>query len=136
MSKEIGKVGVLFVDDEELSRKYFKRFFGRNYEVFCAEDGQAGLEVFFANKDKIGIIVSDQMMPIMTGLELLEAARKQDDDVVRVLSTAYADSEEVAAAINSKLVEYFISKPWDLPILEETLAQAKVQSLKQVEPAA
>lgn len=136
MNEDLGSVGILFVDDEELSRKYFKRFFGQRFPVFCAEDGKSAIEVFLAHREQIGIVVSDQMMPVMTGLALLEEIRKIDGLAVRILSTAYADSEEVEHAKESGLVEYFITKPWDLPKLEETLADAKEHRSQRTESAA
>jgi CheY-like chemotaxis protein len=90
-----------------------------------AADGKEGLECFLANQDRIGIVVTDQMMPEMTGLELLEHLQSEGATAVRVLSTAYADSAEVEAATSSGLVELFISKPWDLPELESILEQAE-----------
>ena len=124
MSEPMSKPAVLFVDDETLSRKYFSRFFGKTYEVLTAGDGQEGLECYHANRDRIGIVVTDQMMPEMTGLEFLAQLEAEGSQVVRVLSTAYADSAEVAEASERGLVEFFITKPWDLPELESLLEQA------------
>lgn len=136
MSEERSKPVILFVDDEELSRKYFKRFFAQDYEVLCAENGRAGFELFRAHREEIGIVVTDQMMPEMTGIELLQILREEEKSVVRILSTAYADSEAVALGLKSGLIEFFVTKPWDLMNLEETLRQAVTRRVELAESAA
>jgi two-component system probable response regulator PhcQ len=136
MNEEPSKPVILFVDDEELSRKYFKRFFAENYEVLCAENGRAGFELFRAHREEIGIVVTDQMMPEMRGIELLQNLREEEESVVRILSSAYADSEEVAIGLENGLIEFFVTKPWDLVNLEETLRQAVTRRVALAESAA
>ena len=71
---------ILFVDDEDKSRKYFRRIFGRKYEVLIASNGQEAMEVIEQRRREIGMVVTDQIMPRATGLEVLanveRAARK------------------------------------------------------------
>ena len=115
---------ILFIDDEEKSRKYFGKIFRRQFEVMVAEDGEEGLSMLKERREEIGLVVTDQMMPRMTGLELLAEVKKVGPEVIRVMSTAYADSELVAAAIRDKLIEFFIRKPWDIEIVSATLEEA------------
>lgn len=63
---------VLFVDDEEKSRKYFQRVFGEGREILTASNGREALEVYERHAAQIGIVVTDQIMPRLTGLQLLE----------------------------------------------------------------
>ena len=63
---------VLFVDDEQKTRKYFAKLFGKTFRIVLAEDGVAGLERFREYQDEIGVVVTDQRMPNETGSEFLE----------------------------------------------------------------
>lgn len=120
---------MLFVDDEAKSRKYFSRIFGRDYEILVAEDGEEGVEMMNSEAGKeISVIVTDQIMPKMTGLDLLKVVSESRPKIVRVLSTAYTESSLVEEAVSSGLIDYFISKPWDIPKLEATLKQAAMHS--------
>ena len=121
----VSEVVVLFVDDEAKSRKYFARIFGRRYQVILAEDGVDALELALGSEDaRIGVVVTDQIMPRMTGLDLLERLNEHNPHMVRVLSTAYTDSDLVSEAVTSRLIDYFIGKPWDIEKLEKILVQA------------
>ena len=120
---------MLFVDDEAKSRKYFSRIFGRDYEILVAEDGAEGVEMMNSEAGKeISVIVTDQIMPKMTGLDLLKVVSESRPKIVRVLSTAYTESSLVEEVVSSGLIDYFISKPWDIPKLEATLKQAAMHS--------
>ena len=130
------KPAILFVDDEALSRKYFKRFFEREFDVYCAENGKAGLALYHTHREEIGIVVTDQMMPEMTGIDFLQVLHKEGAPVARILSTAYADSDEVAAALESGLIEFYITKPWDLAMLEDILRKAKRRWNESIESVA
>ncbi|MBC8127660.1 MAG: response regulator [Gloeobacteraceae cyanobacterium ES-bin-144] len=116
---------ILFVDDEEKSRKYFKIIFGRGRNVVVANDGVHALEIL--NQDhsgRIGVIVTDQIMPRMTGIEMLRLATERNPYYVRVLSTAYTDSELVANAVKNGLIDYFVGKPWSIQKLGEIIESA------------
>ena len=117
---------VLFVDDEEKSRKYFQRVFGRTWNVVVVEDGRRALELYEQLGDRVRVVVTDQIMPRLTGLELLRVLRDKGASVVRVLSTAYTDSALVEEAVGEGLIDYFVGKPWDLEKMEEVLEQAEV----------
>ena len=115
---------ILFVDDEEMSRKYFRRIFRGTFEVLMACDGKEALEIFHENRKEIGMVVTDQIMPRVTGLDVLSEIEKQAPEVIRVLSTAYADSDLVAEAARNGLMDYFVVKPWDIERLGSILEQA------------
>ena len=119
---------ILFVDDEEKSRKYFRRIFREHFEIIVAGDGQEALEIFQARRDEIGMVVTDQMMPGKSGLEFLREVQQLGPEVVRILSTAYADSEQVAEAARSGLIEYFVQKPWDIERVVALLKEASAPS--------
>jgi DNA-binding NtrC family response regulator len=115
---------ILFIDDEEITRKYFRRIFRRQFEVMMACDGKEGLEVFAERSTEIGIVVTDQIMPRMTGLDVLAEIEKAAPEVIRILSTAYADSELVAEAARTGLIDYFVVKPWDIERVSSIFEQA------------
>ena len=76
---------VLFVDDEEKTRKYFRRLFGDKFNILVANDGMQGLEVFTENIDNIAVVVTDQRMPNMTGSQLLEKVSELKPSCIRIL---------------------------------------------------
>jgi CheY-like chemotaxis protein len=115
---------ILFVDDEANSRKYFHRLFGREFRILEAEDGVQALEVFRENADDIAIIVTDQRMPNETGVGFLSKIATDYPDVIKILSTAYADIDAAIGSVNKGGIFRYITKPWDIPELEITLRRA------------
>ena len=115
---------ILFVDDEEKSRKYFRMIYRRTFKILIAAEGREALQLFTENRKEIGVVVTDQIMPRMTGLDLLGEVESIEPEVIRILSTAYADSELVAEAAQNSLIDYFIVKPWDIERVSATLEQA------------
>ena len=119
------RAAVLFVDDESKSRKYFKRVFGGDREILTATNGCEALELYREHAGAISVVITDQIMPRLTGLELLRELLESGSPVVRILSTAYTDSDLIQEAVNGGLVDYFVGKPWDLEKLEVVLLQAE-----------
>jgi two-component system probable response regulator PhcQ len=115
------KFAILYVDDEEMSLSAFSRAFGDDFRILTANNAQDGLALFEAHKDEIGLLMTDQRMPGETGVWLLERARKLRPRIIRVLVTAFADMDAAIAAVNSGAIYKYVSKPWDPPLLEETL---------------
>jgi two-component system, NtrC family, sensor kinase len=101
---------VLYIDDEPANLIVFEAACGDEFEVLTATSGKEGLELL-ATHD-VGVLLTDQRMPGMTGVEVLEAARAMKPDTVRVLITAYSDINEAVAAINRSHVERYMRKPW------------------------
>lgn len=105
-------IKVLFVDDEENVLKSLKRLFlDTDIEILTALSGKEGLNLLKAGE--VSVIVSDQRMPEMGGVEFLEKAAKISPDSVRILLTGYADIEAVVNAINKSGVYRYITKPWN-----------------------
>jgi len=115
---------VLFVDDEQKTRKYFARLFGKIFRIVLAEDGVAGLERFREHQEEIGVVVTDQRMPNESGTAFLEKVSLLKPDAVRILSTAYADIDAAVDAVNMGGIYRYITKPWEVPELEVTLKRA------------
>lgn len=124
---------VLFVDDEDKTRKYFKRLFGDAFRIILASDGVEALEVLQQHLDEVGLIVTDQRMPNETGLAFLEKASKLKPSLVRILSTAYADIETAIDSVNKGGVYRYVTKPWDVADFEVTLRRAMEYFMLQTE---
>lgn len=115
---------VLIVDDEHNSLKYFARLFGSDFEVLTCTSAEEALAIFEARNGAVAVIVSDHRMPVTTGVTLLTRVKERWPDTVRLLTTAYADTESLAASINDASVHRYISKPWDLDHLRDVLDDA------------
>ena len=115
---------ILYVDDETISLKYFKANFEDRFRIMTAADASEAFRLFELHKDDIGILIADQRMPSMTGVELLEKVRQQRPKMIRMLATAYSDLDAAIAAVNTGAIYKYISKPWDIQELEITLMRA------------
>jgi DNA-binding NtrC family response regulator len=113
---------LLFVDDEPTILTALKVVFRRGYEVLTTTDGEEALQ-WLATR-RIDVIVCDQRMPKITGVEVLSRARFVAPSTIRLLLTGYADSEAVMGAINDGEVHRFLQKPWDNDALRASVEQA------------
>lgn len=114
---------LLLVDDEDHILSALKRLFRRDgYRVLTAGSGAQGLEVLSANA--VDVIVSDQRMPGMTGVEFLRRAKEMRADTVRMTLSGYTDLQSIIDAVNEGAVYKFLTKPWDDVRLREHVAQA------------
>lgn len=121
MRKE--KQPILYVDDEESNLRIFKTAFKRFYKIHTALSGAEGLEILGENPD-INLIITDQKMPKMTGIEFLEKAVEDHPDPIRMILTGFSDVEAIIKAINSGRVYRYITKPWSKDELKITLDKA------------
>ena len=116
---------ILLVDDEVNITKALRRLLMDVdlYDIYIANSGQEALELL-ADEPDVGVIISDQRMPEMTGVEFLQQARKVVPDAVRILLTGYADIEASIAAINEGAVFRYLTKPWEDEDLLQSIAAA------------
>src|SRR5574340_873075 len=104
---------VLLAVERDLRRRYADR-----YRVLRADSGMTALDSLRGLKqrdDSVGLLLADQRMPRMTGVEFLSEAMKLYPDARRVLLTAYADTDAAIRAINEAEVHHYLLKPWDPP---------------------
>jgi thioredoxin reductase (NADPH) len=113
---------LLAVDDDqsvlEAVVQDLRREYGATYRVMRAASGQAALDTLAqlkARQEPVALLLSDQRMPGMSGVEFLERAREPYPEARRVLLTAYADTDAAIRAINSARINYYLNKPWDPP---------------------
>ncbi|WP_219223529.1 response regulator [Pedobacter antarcticus] len=103
-------INVLYVDDEVHNLNSFKAGFRRKFNVFTAESAVEGRKIL--EKELIHVIITDQRMPVTTGIEFLESIIPDFPDPIRILLTGYADINAVIDAINKGQVYKYIQKPW------------------------
>jgi phosphoserine phosphatase RsbU/P len=101
---------ILYVDDEEDNLVVFNSTFRRDYEVHLAKSGMEGLEIM--KKHPIHVIITDQRMPEMTGIQFLEKVIPDYPDSIRMILTGFSDIEAIIQAINTGRVYRYITKPW------------------------
>ncbi len=119
MDVDLRMYPVLFVDDEEPNRIIFEANFGQDLNVIVAGSGEEALAIL--RETTPAVLIADQRMPGMTGVELAEIVREKYPEIVRVIITAYSDSQVVIDAINRGQVSKYLTKPWNLPELREYL---------------
>lgn len=123
-------VKILYVDDEAHNLQAFHANFRRDFTIFTAESGAEGLEIF--KKEDLNIIITDQRMPSMTGIEFLVEAQKIDPEPIRILITGYSDINAVVDSINEGQVYRYLNKPWHYDDLKSTVLSAyEVYSLRK-----
>jgi len=117
------KTKVLYIDDEAFNLQSFKSAFRRSFDVLTASSAEEGKKILKDQFD-IQVVISDQRMPGMTGVELLQEVKDQYPDHIRMLLTGYSDQEAMLDAINKAKVFYYFNKPWDEEEIKQKIAEA------------
>ncbi|HKX83687.1 MAG TPA: HD domain-containing phosphohydrolase [Pyrinomonadaceae bacterium] len=104
------KYKILVVDDEQANTRMLERALRDDYEVVCASSGAEGLELLMIHD--VALIISDQRMPEMTGLDFLIRSAEMRPHCVRIILTGYTDAIALVDALNSGVVYKYITKPW------------------------
>jgi thioredoxin reductase (NADPH) len=138
------KPALLTVDDDpgvaRAVQRDLRRRYGDRYQVLSAQSGQAALDVLgklVLRSQPVAMMVADQRMPGMSGVEFLEAALQQAPSAKRVLLTAYADTSAAIKAINDVSVDHYLLKPWDppeenlYPVLDDLLSEWQAGALAE-----
>jgi len=117
---------LLLVDDEENILRSLTRLLRRDgYTIHTAQSGPQGLALL--EEHPVGVIVSDQRMPEMTGSEFLSEVKARWPDTVRIMLSGYTELGSVTDAINRGAVYKFLTKPWDDDLLRENIRDAFAQ---------
>jgi eukaryotic-like serine/threonine-protein kinase len=125
------KPRLLVVDDEERILSALKSVFRNDYHVFATSDCEHALA--FITKYKMHAIISDQRMPMMTGVELLRRAKEAAPGSMRILLTGYADLAAIVGSINDGEIYRFVAKPWDNNELRAIVREAVSVSIELAE---
>ena len=117
-----GKIKVLYVDDEMNNLVSFKATFRFKFDVMTALSGEEALLIL--NTKKVDVIITDQRMPNMTGIQFLEKVLESHPEPMRLLLTGYADMNAVIDAVNKGKIYYYLAKPWNEVELQTTIEKA------------
>jgi len=117
------KPALLFVDDERRVLTSMRAMFRRDYDVLLADSGHEAIEILQQRND-VHVVVSDQRMPEMTGVELLSSVKVDYPSCMRILLTGYADLEAVEASINESEVFRYLMKPCPTEELKDAVRLA------------
>ena len=122
--KSVSQKVVLFVDDEPLAQKYFKASISPFAEVLTASNPIEAKEILSERRHGISVVVSDERMPLESGVPFLTDVRRSWPFARRVLTSAYADVDNLQDAINEAAIYRFVPKPWNLDQLCDVVRDA------------
>ena len=108
-NSEIFKIPILYVDDEEYNLETFNYLFEEKYKIYTAINAEEGLKVL--KKKNIGLVITDERMPGMSGIEFLSKVVENWPDTVRIIISAYSDAERLLNAINRGHAQEYLLKP-------------------------
>ena len=109
MSKTLPSI--LLVDDEVRVLESLQRLLEDDFDVYLASSPDEAMTVM--TDEWIQVVISDQRMPVMTGVEFLQEVRGRFPDVIRMIISGYTDSEDIITAVNDAGIHQYITKPWD-----------------------
>ena len=113
------KPSILIVDDEKLICMTLERLLSSDYTVYKASNGQEGLDIIRSNGN-IDVVLSDIMMPVMDGIEMIETVRSENKDVIIIAMTAVCSGKNITKVME-KGADAYLLKPFDIPQLEYTI---------------
>ncbi|HET6976362.1 MAG TPA: HD domain-containing phosphohydrolase [Pyrinomonadaceae bacterium] len=113
---------LLIVDDEMPNIRLLERLFQHDYQCLTASSGEEAISLL--DQHEVAVIISDQRMPQMTGIELLKQSADRRPHMVRILLTGYTDYEALVEAVNCGLVYMYVSKPWNNDDLKLRVSRA------------
>lgn len=116
------KPPVLAVDDEEEILRSLQGLLRMEFEVYTAQSGAAAIQIL--RQQPIHVVLSDQRMPEMAGVELLSQTQGEQPNAIRVMFTGYSDIKAVIDAINKGHVFRYLTKPWDSDELLAVIREA------------
>lgn len=113
---------IMIVDDEPANLRLLERLFRRDYTVVAASSGEEALQLL--GQHDVALLITDQRMPGMTGIELLQRTASLRPHMVRIILTGYTDMNALVEAINCGHVYKYMTKPWDNNALRLTVERA------------
>jgi two-component system response regulator HupR/HoxA len=114
--------GILIVDDEAAILESLELTLGQGYRIHTAQTGAAGLELL--EREEIALIIADQVLPSMMGVEFLERAIEINPRAIRILLTGYADIGSLTRAVNEGRIYRYVAKPWEPDEIRLTVKRA------------
>ncbi|HEY4241879.1 MAG TPA: sigma-54 dependent transcriptional regulator [Kofleriaceae bacterium] len=111
MTLDVKRYPILVVDDEQDNLDAFRFNFRKTFDILTAGGGAEALQIL--SEREVAVVVTDQRMPKMTGVELLREVRERQPEAVGIILTAFTDVDVLVEAINLGQVYRYITKPWD-----------------------
>ena len=118
------RVKILLVDSDPVNTGHFVASFGEEYQILTVADSDAALEIF-ARETDIAMVLCDQQLGAMSGVELLAEIYARRPETVRIIITGYMDVSDIIDAINKGHIYQYVLKPWDIVQLRLILDQAR-----------
>ena len=128
----VARATVLFVDDEERILRSLRMLFRGQHEILITTSASEALQI--VRSRQVHVIVSDQRMPEMLGVDLLRRVRDTSPATMRLLLTGYSDLQAIVASVNEGEIFRFIEKPWQAQYLVGVVEQAAKVALRQMAP--
>jgi response regulator RpfG family c-di-GMP phosphodiesterase len=121
---EKDRFSILYVDDEEVNLRVFKNTFRRDFNIFLAGSAKEGIEIL--EKNTVDIVITDQRMPAVTGVEFLKQVHHMFPSIPpnRLILSGFAKDEEIEVAFEKYKLFSFISKPWNADDLKKIILNA------------
>lgn len=116
------KANILLVDDEERVLRSLEMLFRHRFKVFTTTDGNEAVDI--CRRDRVHVIVSDQRMPVITGVEVLRRVREVSPNTMRLLLTGYSDLQAIVDSVNEGEIFRYLSKPWSAKEIVNIVNQA------------
>ncbi|TKC87167.1 EAL domain-containing protein [Trinickia terrae] len=114
---------LLLVDDDRSILQMLGRSLNRDgYEILCTTNPDEALDLLA--RHRVGVIVSDFRMPSLSGIDLLQKVKALYPDIVRILLSGYTEVQSITDTINEGSVQKFLTKPWDVALLRQHIAEA------------
>lgn len=117
------KDAILYVDDESINLVNFRNTFARQFQISTAQNGEEALALL-GEGGEVAVVIADQRMPGLSGIETLLRVQALYPDTVRIILTAFTETEDLINAINESQVYRYIVKPWDDQELRITIRNA------------
>ena len=120
------KPSLIYLDDEEINLILFNEMFKKDFEIFTTTNPNTAIE--HVKNNQLDYVLTDQLMPSMTGVEFLKELRDNDisSDSMKVIISGFTQEGEVDEALETHLIDHFVSKPWSYQNLKDLLLSKQV----------
>ena len=109
------KAVVLYIDDEYLNLSAFEILFRNMFTVFATHSPQKAIDI--VRNNKVDVVISDQKMPVMTGVELLKKIIEIDTNILRIIHSGYIDDPDIKMAIEEGIAQHILDKPLNKAVM-------------------
>lgn len=115
------KPSLIYLDDEEINLILFREMFKKDFDIFTTTNPEDAIA--YVKDHSLDYILTDQLMPVMTGVEYLKELKQLgvSDNSMKVIISGFTQEGEVDEALETKLIDSFVSKPWSYQNLKDLL---------------